>query len=675
VTQAQELNKQGKSEDAELLFQKALQAEPENATAHGELASLLSKKGRSIQALEHWRRAAQSGSTDYLVALARAQLQAYLENPSAEALLIQVKDSARKLSAMPAGQAENARIEGYLAVMENRNEDAIRHFRVSLAKNGKQEDVRLALLQQLLANNQAPQALELIAGATAKEALVDTYYLHTLATSGCKAAETFLMGQIGPASSLANTLKLAAHQRRCAGPTGEEAVLAKLRSNPSLNRTEAIVIGDYDAEQSNWPQALLMYEKAASLPEAPNAPSGSIEIRRSSALIGVGRFEEAAKILDAYLLQHPNDGNAKGQRGLLRLNASLSNANAAAGLQDLREALATPEAQTLPTLRLQLAMNLAKLGYLTSARQELQELSRIMPGALALSLLGAELDLKEGRPQLAAKTSRDILLQSPKLREARLILALSLSALGQSKEAISELRKLSAEYPSDESITVQLLAALAASPSSEDKQSTVYIINKLEAQSNLLPQTKFLLAEVLHRSGQADRATAIWQSLAEQSSDIRASLRLTELALAQGKGAEACPKLEALAKSEFSWPQTARAQWWALRGICAETRNTPEAAISAHRKALDLSPKDPVFANNLASALADQGKNLDEAKRLAELAVAAQSSNLQYLDTLGWVYYRQGDQDRARKIYQQLSARKPLPPNVAAHVSTVLGKP
>lgn len=674
MARGQELNRQGKSEDARLLFEKALQSDPNQASAHAELATLLSKQGRVLQSLDHWRQAAQSGNPEFLVALARAQLQAYLENPAAAALAIQVKDTARRLSAIPGAQAEYARIEGYLAVMESRNEDAIRHFQSSLAQNAKLEDVRLSLFQQLLANGQEQSALELLAGAAAKEPLVDTYYLHSLAKSGCKAAEAFLASQYDASGGLANTLKQAAHQRRCGGPKAEEAVLEPLRNKPSLNRSEALTIGDYDAEQSNWPQALLMYDKAAALPEAPQAPSGSIEIRRSSALIGVGRYEEAAKILDDFLQRHPNDANAKGQRGLLRLNAQVANANAAAGLQDLREALATPEANTLPALRLQFAMNLVRHGYLAEARRELELLSRTMPGALALALLGAELDLREGRPQTAAKTTREILIQSPKMREARLILALSLSAMGQGKEALAELRKLSADFPSDESISVQLLAALAANSSEDTKNESAFIINRLESQPNLSHQTKFLLAEILFRSGQLDRATPIWESLAAQGGDRRAQFRLTEIALAQGKGSDACPKLDALHTAELSWPQATRAQWWALRAICAEFRKTPEVAIAAHRKSLELSPKDPVFANNLASALADQGKNLDEARLLAESAVAAQSSNLQYLDTLGWVYHRMGDQNRALKIYQQLSAQQPLPPNVAAHAATVLGK-
>ncbi len=679
MAQGRELFNQGKTEEAKLLFEKALQSEPENTAAHAALATLLTKQGRSLEALEHLRSAAKDGQPESQIALARARLQAYLENPSATALEVQAKDSARQLASIPAAQAEAARIEGFLAVLENRTEDAIRHFQASLAKNAKQEDVRLALLQQFLANAQEAEALALLPGAESKETLVDTVYLHTLAKSGCKAAEAFLLGQSSSDQSIATILKNAAHQRRCAGPAAEETILGPLRNKPNLNRAEALRLGDYDAQQSNWPKALAMYDKAAALPESPageanGAPSGSVELRRSSALIGTGNFDEASKILNAYIAQHPNDANAKGQRGLLRLNAALRNSDPAGGLQDLREALAQPDAQTLPTLRLQLAMNLVRYGYLPEARRELQDLSRFMPGALAVALLGAEINLREGRPESAEKTAREILIQSPELREARLIRALALNAMGQAKDGIADLRKLAADYPNDESIAVQLLAALAADPSPPAQNEAATLVKTLEAKSNLTPQTKFLVAEVLYQSGQKERAATLWQSLASQNSDIRAQLRLAEIALTQAKSSEACPKLDSLAAAEPTWPNSTRAQWWALRAICAETRNDTPAALQAHRKALELSPKDPVFANNLASTLADQGQNLDEAQRLAESAVAAHATNIQYRDTLGWVYYRKGDQNRARQIYQELSANPNLPANVLAHCAKVLGK-
>lgn len=671
MAQGQDLIQKGQDEEAKLVLEKALQAQPENTAAHFHLANILQRRQRYPEALDHYRAATADNSPEHLLALARLLLQTYLENPSLANLELQLKDVARKLRSIPSAQAEVARIEGYLAVLERRNEDAIRHFQASLSQAPKQEDVRLALFQQLLAAGRDADALALLPVSQAQDVLAETYYLHLLSKSGCEAAEKFLVSPTYPAQGLTAALKRAAHQRRCQGAAAEAKFLAPLREQSNLTRTDALVLGDYDAQQSNWAAALAMYDKAASLPPSPNAPSGSLEIRRSSALIGLGRFAEAAPILDAYLKAHPDDANAKGQRGLLRLNGSLPQTDPAQGLQDLREALASSEAKTLPALRLQFAMNLLRLGYLSEAKREMQQLAQTMPGALAVEILQAELELRDGRPQLAEKRCTAILLQDPKQREARLIRALSLSALQDPKEATKEFRKLAQDYPQDESIAVQFLAALSEDPTAQPEFTSR--LKALSAQPKLSPPTRFVLAEILQRNGQSTQAQAIWQSLASEASEIRASLRLAEIALSQGQASQACPSLEALAAKENTWPSTTRAQWWALRAICAEFRKEPAQAIQAHRKALELSPRDPVLANNLASTLADQGQNLDEAQRLAEAALSTRPDNIQYLDTLGWVYYRKGDQNRARQIYQRLSDQKSLPPNVAAHSAQVLG--
>jgi tetratricopeptide (TPR) repeat protein len=659
VAQGQDLLKENKEEEAKLLFEKALQTEPENPDAHFALGSLLRQQGRNFEALDHLRRAAQSNKPEHLKSLARLQLQTYLENPASAGLEAQVRDTARKLGASP----EASRIEGYLAVLDRRPEDAIRHFEAALAQNPQLEDVQLALLQQLLATDQQAKAQALLAQPSAvRDALIDTYYLHLLATQGCPAAEVFFSRQNQTA------LKLAAHKRRCGGPAAEEAVLAPLRDKADLTRAEAIQLGDYYSQQSDWARALPLYQKAPGLPAGITTPDGSLELRQSSALIGLGRFDEAAKILDAYLAAHPNDANARGQRGILRLSGAIKAPDVSLGLEDLRRAVGDPAAQTTPELRLHLAMNLVRFGQLAEARHELQDLKRFLPGVLALQLIEAELELRDGRPQVAEKLSHEVLLQNPNLREARLIRSLSLAATGQEQKALLELRRLAQEFPDDPSITVQLLAVLA---NTDDPEYPI-LLRKLQAKSNLSSQSASLLAEILYRKGDRAGAERLWQRLAQENGDLRARLRLVEAGLTQGQHVPACASLETLAPLEPRWTNSIRAHWWGLRGICRQAQNKLPEATSAHRKALELSPGDPVFSNNLASSLADQGQNLDEAQRLAEAAVAKRPDEIQYLDTLGWVYHQRQDQNRARLIYQKLSARRPLPPGVESHAKTVL---
>ncbi|MBM4044311.1 MAG: tetratricopeptide repeat protein, partial [Planctomycetes bacterium] len=63
------------------------------------------------------------------------------------------------------------------------------------------------------------------------------------------------------------------------------------------------------------------------------------------------------------------------------------------------------------------------------------------------------------------------------------------------------------------------------------------------------------------------------------------------------------------------------------------------------RKALEYDPDSPELNNFLGYFYAERGKHLDEAERLIEKALKAKPDNGAYLDSLGWVWYRQAMQD------------------------------
>lgn len=60
------------------------------------------------------------------------------------------------------------------------------------------------------------------------------------------------------------------------------------------------------------------------------------------------------------------------------------------------------------------------------------------------------------------------------------------------------------------------------------------------------------------------------------------------------------------------------------------------------RKTLEFDPNDPDVLNFLGYLLADEDRDLNEAKKMVERALLNDPENGFYLDTLGWIYYRQG---------------------------------
>ena len=82
-------------------------------------------------------------------------------------------------------------------------------------------------------------------------------------------------------------------------------------------------------------------------------------------------------------------------------------------------------------------------------------------------------------------------------------------------------------------------------------------------------------------------------------------------------------------------------------GYLAEQLGETERALAILRKGLKAYPNSPQLANSLGFIMADHHQNLDEAKRLIELALKKTPNSPAYLDSLAWVYYRQGDVQQA----------------------------
>ena len=75
-----------------------------------------------------------------------------------------------------------------------------------------------------------------------------------------------------------------------------------------------------------------------------------------------------------------------------------------------------------------------------------------------------------------------------------------------------------------------------------------------------------------------------------------------------------------------------------------------EASDRSFELALRYDSENHNAMNNYAYNLSVRGEHLERAKELALKAIELDSENAAYLDTVGWVYYKLGDYDRARRF-------------------------
>lgn len=105
---------------------------------------------------------------------------------------------------------------------------------------------------------------------------------------------------------------------------------------------------------------------------------------------------------------------------------------------------------------------------------------------------------------------------------------------------------------------------------------------------------------------------------------------------------------EALHEAELDSGQIANARFYFDYGATAERAGLYDKAADLFKKAISLDPTNAAEAcNYLAYMWAEQNMHLEEAVEMIRRAVQADPQNGAYLDTLGWLEYRQGKYEQA----------------------------
>ena len=97
-----------------------------------------------------------------------------------------------------------------------------------------------------------------------------------------------------------------------------------------------------------------------------------------------------------------------------------------------------------------------------------------------------------------------------------------------------------------------------------------------------------------------------------------------------------------------------------------------DKAIARYRRLLELTPDKPLFLNNLAYALAVRKNSVEEALPLAEKANALGKGNPNIQDTLGWIYFLQGNKEKALPLLEEAVKQDPNNAEMNLHVAFVL---
>ena len=133
---------------------------------------------------------------------------------------------------------------------------------------------------------------------------------------------------------------------------------------------------------------------------------------------------------------------------------------------------------------------------------------------------------------------------------------------------------------------------------------------------------------------------------------------------------------EALHEAEAEGTEIANARFYFDYGAAAEQAGLHDKAADLFRKSIAVDPANAADAYNyLAYMWAEHDTHLDEAEQMIKLALQADPNNGAYIDTLGWLEFRQGKFDQALsdllRAAQRLTREDPV---VLEHVGDACAK-
>lgn len=113
---------------------------------------------------------------------------------------------------------------------------------------------------------------------------------------------------------------------------------------------------------------------------------------------------------------------------------------------------------------------------------------------------------------------------------------------------------------------------------------------------------------------------------------------------------------------------------WFLLGAIYERQKMFDKAEVEFKKALDVDPKSAAVLNYYGYMLGDLGIRLDEAQSFVQRALAEDPYNGAYLDSLGWIYYKQNKLADAEATLRKALNRESHDPTIHAHLGDVYAK-
>ncbi len=302
---------------------------------------------------------------------------------------------------------------------------------------------------------------------------------------------------------------------------------------------------------------------------------------------------------------------------------------------------------------------------------------------------------EHSRREEVLKLNREILNRDPDNSRAFLDLALYYRQIGMKSESDEILKRLGERSRSEFEVILQVIQVyvdakrfeealyivngmLKAAPESPDlhhlKGYSLFGLKKnaeaLPEFRQVAPESRFFqdavvhIAFILQEQGKVQEAIEQLQTMAQKNPEnAEINYYLASIYEESGRYDEAESHLnQALDKD----PNNSR--YLFRLGVVYDKQKKKESSIEAMRRVIALEPQNASALNYLGYTYADLGQNLDEAEQLILEALKYKPDDGFITDSLGWVYYKKGDYQKALAYLKKASEIVPEDPVILEHV-------
>jgi len=678
----------GQYKQARLMYLNAIKADPRFGEAYYKLALTNLRLGSYAEAVGNLQRTIemQPENLDAHSKLADIYLNVYSSNPAKhKTYLADIRDLSVRMEKRGKGSYEDLRLRAFIALADQKAEDALALFRAADKVKPNQPVLELTIARTMLALKQTDEAVDYIRKSIDKDKTFGPNYdllygIYMLQAKPDEAEKVLVMRVNHNPKDGANRLRLAAHYFVNQKAGEMEKVLAETIARRAEFPNAYMDVADFYYRVRDYDRAANTYLEGA---KQDSERARTFEKRLVEVRVAQNRSAEALALCEKILKDDPKDHEAIAMRASLWLYAGKPDQINTAISELLSVVNKMPENFVL---RYNLGRALMAKGDIDSARVQFVDALKYRKDYLPARIALAQILVTRGEYAAAMSAANEIVQLDPGNQYARLIMSHAFMAQGkfaESKRVLEDTLKINPNqrdakyqlgyvyFKEGKMKEAEVLFQQVYAQNPPDMRGLMGLTEVYTAQGQFDRVLK-MLDEAIQKFPKASMLQVAWGNIAVRAGKIDEGVAMFRKVLAgdpknfdlQMRVAEGLRQKGDLPQAIDAWKKAGELMPNSIspiinRAMALDQVNRRSEAAPLYLHVLKSEPDNVIALNNYAYYLADQGNDLDLALSYAQKAKSKSPADPMIADTLGFVYLKKNLPQNAASIFLELTGKYP----------------